>query len=173
MGTKMTLGSIFPRKKEPLTGLVVYREGRWIFSPPDQYSRKVRETPDETYYQMDVKFGITRKGAKMSSPYRFQPAQRGRPGQYLGRDKNGNYSILTEDWFRQLFPVRNQNPPHNPCNNKELRDPNYLTNIVQQQQKQSSNIQYGTSYKTGPKPTGKKKLSGITGQGKPSGKYKQ
>lgn len=173
MGTKMTLASIFPRKKEPLTGLVVYKNGRWSFALPEQYSSKVRETPDETYYQMDLKFGITRRGAQMTSPYNFRPAMRGKPGQYLGRDRNGNYSIISEDWFRRLFPVPNLNPPHNPCNNKELQNPNYLTNIVQQQQKQSSNIQYGTSYKTAPKAKGKKKLSGIMGLGKPAGKYKK
>ena len=117
---------------------------------------------------MDVKFG-TKRGRATDPKV---PYQRGMPGDYLGLDSLGVYTVLTEKQFLRLFPIPNQNPPHNPCTDKELRDPKFLTDVIQKQTAATSNTQYGTSYKSAPKAKGKKKLSGIKGLGKPPGTYK-
>ena len=94
----------------------------------------------------------------MTSP---QPVRRGKPGEYVGRDINGAYSIFTEKQYEQAFPVKNLNPPYIPPSNKDLQDPNYLTNIVQEQEKQASNITHSSSYKV----SSKKKMKAGSAQG--------
>ena len=114
---------ILNRAVRPLTLLSVYRNGRWSFATPTALIKTVNQ---QQYYLISETFGLVKQGT--NNP-KFTAA-RGKPGDYVARDKTGVYALVTADYYKLLFPPANANPPAVPDNSEKLKNPNFITNIL-------------------------------------------
>jgi hypothetical protein len=119
----MTLKDILFREDRPLTSLSLYRDGRWIFAAPTNLTKT---TAQQAFYLISEPFGLLRQGT--SNPK--IRAVTGAPGDYLAVNSVGVYSLIKKEEYARQFPSPNLNPPTNPNNSSQIKDKNFLTNIL-------------------------------------------
>lgn len=120
---EMALRDILLRKDEPLTSVSIYRDGRWQFTFP---TNLVRTAYQRAFYLMSEVFGLVKRGN--ISPKTL--ARKGAPGDYVVLNPDGTYAIVTPGEFGRIFPTPNLNPPEVLKTSDQLKDPDFLTNIL-------------------------------------------
>ena len=128
----MTLKDILVQQVSPLTSLSIFKEGRWQFTGPTNQTM-VGET--QTFFLMSYPFGLIREG--ISNPN--ERAFTGDPGDYVALDITGAYSLVTKAEYGRQFPPPNLNPPAQPNNSDQIKDKNFLTNILKGSESPVSN----------------------------------
>ena len=121
----MSPKDILLRQDRPLTSLSVYRNGVWRFEAVDYAAIKKREK-NQTFYLMSEAFGLVRQGT-------VDPKVRvvsGAPGDYISINIMGVYSLVTKAEYAMKFPPPNLTPPTPPNNSSQIKDKNFLTNIL-------------------------------------------
>jgi len=119
----MTLKDILVQQVSPTTSLSIYKGGIWQFMSPTNQTR-VDET--QSFFLISFPFGLIRQG--ISDPKAW--AIKGAPGDYVALDMTGAYSLVTKAEYARLFPPPNLNPPTQPNNSNQIKEKNFLTNIL-------------------------------------------
>ena len=119
----MTLGDILVNPVKPLTSLSVRRNGVWNFESP---TKVTKVDNNQTFYLMSNPFGLVKEG--VSNPKVW--AVKGDPGDYVALYNTGEYCLVTKAEYAMLFPAPNLNPPTIPTNSSQIKDKNFLTNIL-------------------------------------------
>lgn len=90
---------IFQKPSPDQRRISVIRSGQWTFATISADSL-VRETKSQRFYLVNEKFGLCQfnqnNAAKLSS--------RGKPGDYIAADPNGNLTIVTAKEYARKFP---------------------------------------------------------------------
>ena len=119
----MTLGDILVKPVNPLTSLSVRRNGVWNFESP---TKVTKVDNNQTFYLMSNPFGLVKEGT-------VDPKVRvisGAPGDYISINIMGVYSLVTKAEYAMKFPPPNLTPPTPPTNSSQIKDKNFLTNIL-------------------------------------------
>jgi len=128
----MTLGDIFPKQNKILNSLSVYRSGLWQFVIP---TNVIRYRGTQAFYRMSHSFGLVKQGVLNPS----EISREGIAGDYVALDQYNQYTIVTAEEYKRLFPTPNLNPPEIPNNSDQLKDPKFLTNILKGSGSSASN----------------------------------
>jgi hypothetical protein len=117
--------------KGDYTQLSIYYKGYWIFVEP---SKVISESGGRKFYRVDYKFKLVKEGEKYPEKGITREA-----GNYIAKSPNGVIDFLTERDYRAIFPYPNRKPPETPKTSSELKDPNYLTKVLQESPTSSYN----------------------------------
>ena len=119
----MTLKDIFVQESPPLNSLSIFKGGIWQFTTP---TNETMVSENQSFFLMSYPFGILKQGT-------FNPkawAVTGKPGDYVAIDSTGTYSLVTKAEYARQFPHPNLNPPAQPNDSSQIKDKNFLTNIL-------------------------------------------
>ena len=113
------------------TQLSIYYNGSWTFVTP---SKVISESGGRKFYQISYKFKLVKDG--ITNP--VQGIAR-KAGNYIAISENGVIDYLSELDYRNIFPIKNTNPRPLPVTSSNLKDPNYLTKVLQESPTSSYN----------------------------------
>ena len=119
----MTLRDILVKPVKPLTSLSIFKDGFWQFSYPTNLTRSYN---NQSFYLMSYSFGLIREGTA-------NPGVRaitGDAGDYVALNSTGEYALVTKAEYARQFPPPNLNPPERPNNSSQIKEKNFLTNIL-------------------------------------------
>lgn len=134
---------IYLKKNTTLTRLSVNFNGIWSFATP---INMVRQDEGVFYYKIDYPFGAT--NAQEKNPKNVQ--QLGAAGDYLVLDTLGTYSVVSKKKYDILFPPSiNYHTAPPPLSSNALKDPNFLTKLVEETERPEYNSTQGTTSTTG------------------------
>ena len=90
---------IFAKPEPVLRRISILRNGVWTFAtiPADSY---VRETKTQKFYLVNEKFGL----CKFNQNDPKKTSVRGKNGDYVAADPNGNLTLVTAEEFSRKFP---------------------------------------------------------------------
>ena len=133
-----TLRDIYPKNKKITNQLCVYINGSWQFAVP---TSPVKQTDYNTvsYYKINKKFGITNSSIKNPA----KTVKRGEAGDYLVENASQEYGIMKASEYKRLFPAPLQTSQGgqktHTVTSAALTNPKFITNIVKENEKPSSN----------------------------------
>ena len=113
------------------TQLSIYYKGSWTFVTP---SKVISEFEGRKFYQISYKFKLVKDG--ITNPSQGIPRK---AGNYIAISENGVIDYLSESDYRNIFPIKNRNPRPAPVTSSNLKDPNYLTKVLQESPTSSYN----------------------------------
>lgn len=137
--TDIQLKTIFPRKPSRLTSLAFYQNGRWQFGSLGNTA--FVSDSDQKIYRIGVKFSLVSENE--NDPSRGLII--GQPGDYVGVDRLGTFSLITKEQYNYRFPKKSK-PTYTAETSETLRDPNYITEIVRGSAATTSNTTPRTTY---------------------------
>lgn len=114
---------ILLRRNRRLTNVSIYRDGRWVFAGLNNLKKT---SQGQNFYLMSNPFGLLKEGTQDPKIITL----RGEPGDYVAIDSTGTVSMVTAEQFNQLFPAPNLDPPKTSNNSEQLKDPKFLTDIL-------------------------------------------
>lgn len=130
---------VFQKPSPNQRRISVIRFGQWTFAtiPADTL---VRETKSQRFYLINEKFGLCafnqNNAAKLSS--------RGKPGDYIAADPNGNLTIVTAQEYASKFPKKRPANMNMPLTSDDfLRENN--PNTVESSRSSNSNGSQGNT----------------------------
>ncbi len=113
------------------TQLSIRYKGAWTFVTP---SNVISEYQGRKFYRIDYPFKLIKEGE--SNPVKGVPRT---AGNYIAINEAGVIDFLDERSYRQIFPIKNRKPPAAPISSNNLRDPNFLTKVLQESPTSSYN----------------------------------
>ena len=135
--------AIYLKNNTTATKLSVLHHGTWKFALP---TNKVRVSEGISYYKINYTFGVL----DSEEQYPLNILQIGQPFDYLVLDALGTYSVMSQKEYNILFPQPIQyhtTPP--PLSSEALKDPNFLTKVVEGQTSPQYNSTQATPPTTG------------------------
>jgi hypothetical protein len=135
--------AIYLKRNITATKLSVLHNGAWKFGLP---TNKVRLSEGISYYKIDYIFGVL--DSQEQNP--MNVLQIGQPFDYLVSDTLETYSVMSKKKYDVLFPSPIQyhtTPP--PLSSEALKDPNFLTKVVEGQTSPQYNSTQATPSTTG------------------------
>jgi|TARA_E500000305_G_C3976891_1_gene214777 hypothetical protein len=128
----LTIQDIYIKPQYETTQISIYARGRWLFGA---LTDPVKSVGDSGIYRINLPFKLLKENDN-------NPASKGftaPPGDYVSRDAQGVLTHIPEAVYKIYYPPINSNPPYIPPTSSNLKDPNYLTNIVEESKNQDSN----------------------------------
>ena len=114
------------------TKLSILYQGKWIFFTPTQ---EVKKTEKNVIYRIDYKFGLVKQDEDLPSKI----VQIGNKGDYVSYDTLGIYSLLPAAEYKRIYNKPSKEEPLITRTSKNLKDPNYLTKVLQESPTSSYN----------------------------------
>jgi hypothetical protein len=119
----MTFRDLLVKTVKPLVYISIYKDGIWQFVSP---LNPIKVYEDQSFYLMSYAFGLVSQGT-------FDPKRRavtGVAGDYVVLNSKGDYTLVTKAEYARQFPPPNLHPPERPNNSSQIKDKNFLTNIL-------------------------------------------
>ena len=136
---ELDLTNIIQRRSYPLVKLGIYANGRWQFAGLPSESSVASE--GQSIYRVANKFSLVPSNVNDPS----QGKVFGESGDYIGVDRTGTISLITQKEYRFRFP-RKRKTARPADTSEKLKDPNYITEIVRGSASTSSNTTPRTTY---------------------------
>jgi len=121
--TDIQIKTIYQRPSSRLVRLAFYSNGRWQFGSLERAG--FLSDNDQRIYRIAVKFSLISESE--GNPSRGSVI--GQPGDYVGVDRLGVMSLITKEQYDYRFPKKKKSR-YTAETSENLRDPNYITEIV-------------------------------------------
>jgi hypothetical protein len=116
----------------PTTKLSILYQGSWSFATPTQ---EVVKTEKQSIYRIDYKFGLVKQNEELPNKI----TQIGNKGDYVSLDPAGVMSLMTASEYKRIYKKVQNKEPLISRSSKNLRDPNFLTKVLQESPTSSYN----------------------------------
>ena len=128
----ITARDLYPRRIPVLTQVSIKYQSSWLFI---SLNNAIYESSMEKVYRLDYTFGLVE--SEQPDPSKF--SVKGNPGDYIIEDSFGTYIRMTPKEYRMKYPTPNKTKKVQVRTSKNLKDPNYLTKVLQESPTSSYN----------------------------------